>query len=131
MAKMTIYTDDFSGQQSPDVMPDFKFSVGSDRYVIDITPESEKLLRDAIAPFTDRARIVMTGKTDPRTAAPPCGDGNLNGGTGEPSVYPGNETIRAWWGNLTTSQLNHLGIPAPPASGKGKIPKAVVQSFPL
>lgn len=125
MARIVQFVDDFTGKPSEDVIPDFKFSVGTDRYVIDITPESEKALREAMAPFIDKARIVMTGKPPTPPAAPTP---TTNGNGHQVHTEPSNDAVRAWWGNLTAVQLKVNGLPEP-NGGKGRIPKAVTEAF--
>ena len=119
MGKIVQYTDDYTGDIRADIIADFRFSIGNDRYAIDISPETEAKMREAMAPFIKAARIIMTGKS-PVIITPPNetnGNGHQDGKTNG-VVIPDTEPIRKW--------AVDTGIPVKP---NGRIAVSLVDAF--
>lgn len=121
MARIVQFSDDFSGDIRADIIPDFRFSIGSDRFAIDISPETEAKMREAMEPFIKAARIIMTGKSPaPPVIITPPNETNGNGHNGKTNgvVIPDTETIRKW--------AVDNGIPVKP---NGRIAVSLVDAF--
>lgn len=133
MGRQVLFTDDLTGEVGDDITTDFKFSVGVDRYVIDVSAASEQLLREALAPFVAKGRLVMAGRPSNLPITPPSNgngtNGHQNGHNATESVPAEPATIKAWWVNLNARQLSDMDLPSPPPSGKGTIPKKVREAF--
>jgi hypothetical protein len=95
MARLIQFADDFSGKvvDADGISPDFKMRLGDEQWVIDATPETIDAMREALAPFTDKARIVVGSKL-PRHLQPAETPAAANGNGHR--VPPSNDQVREW-----------------------------------
>lgn len=128
-----IYTDDLTGNEIPESdVVEATLRLDADEWKLVLTEDSYKDLRTGLERFTGSAMHRPLKSPKVAQAAAPTVPAAQEPGTepvgAAPVAFADNATIRGWWGGLRKPDLKTLGIPAPPASGRGVIPNRVKEA---
>ena len=102
MAQRIVYVDDLDGTEGATTQT---FTFNGDAWEIDLSEQNATKLRDALAPFIDKARKTSTAKPQKRASRVRAG-------------AESNRAIRDW------AAENGLEVPA-----RGRIPQKIVDAY--
>lgn len=131
---IVIVTDDLTGEEVPEAeAEDVMLKFGYDEWTLVLTPASRAKVLESLSPTVQNA-AYKDARPKWMVAKEAAAQGDAaEPGTSQPKptvtiVPPDNTTVRRWWGDLTPADLRRLDL-KPPASGRGKIPEAVMSAF--